>query len=360
MSYLNQKSFQFWTLIAVAALVFILLFKGIMLPFVIGIVIAYLLNPFVEKLERRNIPRWLSSIVILGVFFIVAIIGLLIAVPVLIREMVAFIKMTPDLFRSFQIWLETAVPFIDFPQWDDPKDALDKALASDKLGGALDVGKNFLGNILQGAMGVIGFLSLLVLTPIVAFYLMIDWPRVINNVRSLIPQKSMPRATAIFRDIDKSLSGFIRGQLTVCFLLGGFYAIALSLLGLDYGFFVGIAAGVLSIIPYVGSAFGLVASVGLAFYQFGGWAYPAMALAIFAVGQLVEGNYLTPKLVGGSVGLHPLWVIFVLMAGGALLGLLGMIIAVPVAAVIGVLLRYAIADYKNSSYYKPRVTTKKK
>lgn len=357
MSYLNQKPFQFWIFIAILTLAFIWLFKGIMLPFVVGMVVAYLLNPVVEKMEGRRIPRWLSALVILGVFFLTVIIGLLLAVPLLIREMADFIRMLPDIFRTFQDWLASTVTFIDIPRSVDvdPQEAVDKALASDQLGGVLEASKNFLGNILQGGMAVISFLTFLILVPIVAFYLMIDWPRLVRYVQSLIPETSMPRARVIFRDIDSSLSGFIRGQLTVCFLLGGFYAIALALIGLDYGFFVGIASGILSIIPYVGSTFGLVASVGLAFYQFGGWTYPLIALAIFVVGQLVEGNYLTPKLVGGNVGLHPLWVIFVLLAGGALLGLLGMIIAVPVAAIIAVLLRYVIADYKASSYYKARI-----
>ena len=168
----------------------------------------------------------------------------------------------------------------------------------------------------------------------------------------MVPEKNKSTVQNILGDIDASLSGFIRGQLSVCFLLGLFYAIGLSLMGLQYGFFIGVAAGVLSIIPYVGSMFGLIAAVGMAFYQFGGWEYPLVALIIFTIGQLVEGNYLTPKLVGDSVGLHPIWVIFVLMAGGALLGLLGMMIAVPVAAIIAVLLRHGIQFYKQSSYYK--------
>jgi len=156
----------------------------------------------------------------------------------------------------------------------------------------------------------------------------------------------------ILSDIDASLAGFIRGQLIVCMLLGLFYAVALSFMGLQYGFFIGIASGLLSIIPYVGSMFGLVASVGMAFYQFGGWEYPAVALGIFILGQLVEGNYLTPKLVGDSVGLHPLWIIFALMAGGMLLGLMGMVVAIPVAAILAVLIRYGVAEYKDTSYYK--------
>lgn len=352
MSYINQKPFQFWLFISLLFLAFIWLFKGIMMPFVVGIAIAYLLNPVVESMERRKFPRWLSSLMLLSVFFVTLLVGLLIAVPVLIREMVDFIQLLPTLFAKAQTWIADTLPMIDMPANMDDVKNMDTTALSEKMGGILSVSKGILGNILQGGLAVIGFISFLVLVPIVSFYLMVDWPRLVSKINDLVPNQNKKRIHTIFTDIDKSLSGFIRGQLTVCFLLGGFYAIALSLIGLEYGFFIGVAAGVLSLIPYIGSLFGLVASVGMAFYQFGGWEYPAIALAIFIVGQLVEGNYLTPKLVGGSVGLHPLWVIFVLMAGGALLGLLGMMIAVPVAAVIGVLVRHAIINYKDSSYYK--------
>jgi predicted PurR-regulated permease PerM len=352
MSYLQEKSFQFWVFIGIAFIAFLYLFNGILAPFVVGFAVAYLLNPIVQNMANKKIPRWLSAIVILGFFFIAVILGLLLAIPLLVREMIDFIKLLPVAFANGQEWVETTFPMIEIPQNVDDLKNMDTSNLSDNLSPFLQAGKNILGNVFASGMAVIGFLSFIVLMPIVAFYLLIDWSRLSNKVDDLVPTKNQSKIKNILGDIDKSLAGFIRGQLMVCLILGGFYAIALSLMGLQYGFFVGIASGVLSIIPFVGSAFGLIASVGLAFYQFGGWEYPAIALGIFVVGQVVEGNYLTPKLVGESVGLHPLWVIFALMAGGMILGLTGMIIAVPVAAIIAILIRYAIIDYKDSAYYK--------
>jgi predicted PurR-regulated permease PerM len=352
MSYIQEKSFQFWGFVIVGIIGFLWLFNPILAPFIVGFVVAYLLSPLVSKLEKKSIPRWLSALVILSLFFIFVILGLLIAIPVLLREAVEFIKLLPTAFAWGQNWVNETLPMIEIPSsFEDVKD-MDTTAISDKMGSVFEFGKNILGNIFAGGLAVIGFISFIALMPIVAFYLLIDWARLGEKINSLMPEKNAQNIKSILHDIDTSLAGFIRGQLTVCFLLGAFYAIALSLLGLQYGFFVGVAAGVLSIIPYVGSMFGLVASVGLAFYQFGGWEYPLAALAIFIVGQLVEGNYLTPKLVGESVGLHPLWVIFALMAGGTLLGLMGMIIAVPVAAIIAILVRHATARYRQSSYYK--------
>lgn len=352
MSYLQEKSFQFWGLFAIAVIGFIWLFQPILAPFIVGFAVAYLLNPIVAKLETKKIPRWLSALFILGLFFVIIITGLLLAVPVLIREMVDFVKLTPTLFISAQDWFATKFPTVEIPQSFDDVKELDTAFISEKLGSVFEFSKNIVGNIFKSGMAIIGFVSFLVLMPIVAFYLLIDWSRVTDKIKSLLPKKNAKKISAMLGDIDASLAGFIRGQLIVCFLLGAFYAIGLSVMGLQYGFFIGAASGLLSIVPYVGSIFGLVASVGMAFYQFGGWEYPLITLGIFIAGQLVEGNYLTPKLVGDSVGLHPLWIIFALMAGGTLMGLMGMVIAIPVAAIIAVLVRYGIAEYKTTSYYK--------
>lgn len=354
MSFLNQKNFQFWTFVGLLLIAFIWTFQSILTPFIVGIAVAYLLNPVVEKLSGYRLPRWLSALIILAIFFITLLIAFILAIPILVREMIDFVQLLPSLLSHGQEWVVRQAHAFDIaiPQtWDDVKQ-LDTALISEKSGDILQAVKSITGKLLKGGAAVIGLISFFVLMPIVAFYLMIDWPRLTSKVHDLLPRKNKKRIETIMSDIDHSLSGFIRGQLTVCLLLGLFYAIALSLLGLQYGFFIGVAAGFLSIIPYVGSIFGLIASVGMAFYQFGGWEYPLGAFIIFVIGQLVEGNYLTPKLVGESVGLHPIWVIFVLMAGGALMGLLGMMIAVPVAAVIAVLIRHAIAEYKDSSYYK--------
>lgn len=352
MSYLQEKSFQFWGIVAFCLVAFLWLFNPILAPFVVGFVVAYLLNPLVAKLQGRGVPRWISALVILLTFFVILLLAVLISVPVLLREMIDFVGLLPVAVSWSKELLNQYLPVFDDAQswWDTGQ--FDMSVVSGKIGSVLNFGKNIVGNVIGGGLAIIGFVSFVVLMPIVAFYLMIDWNRLGEKVNDLLPRKNAGGIKAILLDIDSSLAGFIRGQLAVCALLGGFYAIALSLMGLQYGFFVGVASGVLSIIPYVGSIFGLVASVGLAFYQFGGWEYPLIAFAIFVVGQLVEGNYLTPKLVGESVGLHPLWVMFALMAGGLLLGMLGMVIAVPVAAIIAVFIRHGIMNYKNSSYYK--------
>lgn len=352
MSYLQEKPFQFWGLFAVSVIVFFWLFQPILAPFIVGFAVAYLLNPIVAKLETKKIPRWFSALFILGLFFIVIIIGLLFAVPILVREMVEFVKLMPTVFVTAQEWFAEKFPMIEIPQSFDDVKNMDTAIISERLGSVFEFSKNIVGNIFKSGMAIIGFVTFLLLMPIVAFYLLIDWSRVTGKISSLLPKKNAQKIGNILSDIDASLAGFIRGQLIVCMLLGLFYAIALSFMGLQYGFFIGIASGFLSIIPYVGSMFGLVASVGMAFYQFGGWEYPAVALGIFIAGQLVEGNYLTPKLVGDSVGLHPLWIIFALMAGGMLLGLMGMVIAIPVAAILAVLIRYGVAEYKDTAYYK--------
>ena len=354
MSYLEEKSFQFWIFFFAAIVAFVWLFHPILAPFIVGFAVAYLLNPIVVKLQKKNIPRWLSSLVILGLFFIILIVALLLAIPVLVREMVDFIKLLPVAYRNGQEWVADTFPTIEIPRTLEDVREMDTDIVSERLGPVVEFSKNLLGNLFKSGIAIIGFISFMALMPIIAFYLLIDWSRLVDKIYSLMPKKNAGRIDTMLSEIDQSLAGFIRGQLTVCFILGTFYAIALTLLGLNYGFFVGVAAGVLTIIPYIGSIFGLVASVGLAFYQFGGWGYPLAAFIIFIAGQLVEGNYLTPKLVGNSIGLHPLWVIFALMAGGMLLGILGMIIAIPVAAILSVLIRHATDIYKKSAYYKGR------
>jgi predicted PurR-regulated permease PerM len=192
---------------------------------------------------------------------------------------------------------------------------------------------------------------LMVLTPIVAYFFMMEWPNLRAWVYDLIPRYSSGTVADLITQINTKISGFVRGQLMVCSVLGLFYAIALAIAGLNFGFLIGITAGILSIIPLVGSTIGLVISVGVAFFQTGGWMFPAIVAGIFFFGQFVEGNFLSPKLLGESVGMHPLWVIFAVMGGSALFGVVGMFLAVPVAASIGVILNFAVRKYKTSEYY---------
>ena len=194
---------------------------------------------------------------------------------------------------------------------------------------------------------------LFVVVPVVAFYLLYDWDRMIGTIDSLLPRDHAPIIRRLAGEIDETLASFIRGMGTVCLILGSYYAVALMLVGLQFGLVVGAVAGIITFIPYVGALFGGALAIGLALFQFwGDWLSIALVAGIFVIGQVVEGNFLTPKLVGHSVGLHPVWLIFALSVFGALFGFVGMLVAVPLAAAFGVLARFATEQYRHSRLYR--------
>ena len=226
-----------------------------------------------------------------------------------------------------------------------------KAMLKENMTSGLQFGGRLLKGLINNGFALINLISLLLVTPVVAFYMLRDWDKFVEKVDALLPRKSKKTIREQFRQIDRALSGFIRGQFSVCVILGTYYSIGLKLVGLELGILVGFLAGLISFIPYVGSISGFVVSVVLALAQFNDYTKVLEVIAVFVIGQFVEGNFLTPKLVGDNVGLHPVWVMFALLAGGVLLGFLGLMIAVPVAAIIGVLTRYAINNYKKSNLY---------
>jgi predicted PurR-regulated permease PerM len=195
-------------------------------------------------------------------------------------------------------------------------------------------------------------ISLVVITPLVSFYLLRDWDRIVERIDAYLPRGSAPAIHDQFGKIDRTLAGFIRGQATVCLILGAFYAVGLSLVGLEFGLLIGLGTGLISFIPYFGMMVGLAVGISVALAQFSGLGSVALVAAVFAVGQVAEGNFLTPKLVGDRVGLHPVWVIFALLAGGTLFGFTGILLAVPAAAVIGVLVRFTLESYRDSRLYE--------
>lgn len=211
-----------------------------------------------------------------------------------------------------------------------------------------------MGGLWSGGLAVFNALSLVVIMPVVAFYLLRDWDRIVAHVDSLLPRDAADTVREQVREIDDRLSGFVRGQASVCLVLGTWYAVGLTIVGLDFGVLVGVGAGLISFVPYLGTALGLIAGLGLAIAQFDSWLPIGLVAAVFATGQILEGYVLTPRLVGERVGLHPVWVLFALMAGGALLGFTGVLLAVPAAAVIGVLVRFAIGRYLQSPLYRSR------
>ena len=278
-------------------------------------------------------------------------------IAVLLILIPAFVDQARDLVEQAPVYADAMRNFIEtrYPELLASDSALSVGLETMK-GRAQEWSVAALKSAWTGGLAVIDFVTLLVVTPVVAFYLLMDWDRLTARVDGWIPRDHVDTVRALARDIDGVLAGFVRGQLTVCVILGGFYATALMLLGLQFGLLIGLFAGLISFIPFIGSILGGALSIGVALFQF--WGDPIWILAVaavFLIGQAVEGNYLTPKLVGGSVGLHPVALMFALSAFGSLLGFTGLLIAVPLAACIGVLGRFALDHYMEGRLYQGHV-----
>jgi predicted PurR-regulated permease PerM len=352
-----KTQMMFWSAAILLFTAFVWMFKSILTPFVLGIVIAYLLNPLVKRFSTKGIKRTTSTVIILSLFFIVLTTIIALVAPIVAKESAELIKQMPTYMEKFFALIQPYTTWFQERFGDGyVEDA--KTFLKDNVSKILGVSGSVASKLAAGGQAVVGMATTFVLTPLVAFYMMKEWPAITDWVEDLIPRENEKMVQDLIKQIDIKLSGFIRGQLTVAFLLGLIYAVALSIAGLNYGFLIGITAGFLSIIPMVGSTVGLLVSVAVAWFQAGEINYVFIIAAIFVVGQIVEGNILSPKLLGDSVGLHPLWILFALMAGGSLFGILGMLLAVPVAAVIGVLASFAILQYKNSPLYRERTTKK--
>ncbi len=349
----------FWALLALSVLGAIVLFKNILLPFVIGAIIAYLLNPVVQMLGQKGLRRWVAALVILGAFFLFFALVIAVAAPLIFRELSDFIDHVPQYTSHIMTAVQSRLNVLEQKFGYNFVDKLQTSIEGD-VGKTLQMSQKVMGSVAAGLMmggsAIVGFVTTVLLIPIVAYFMMKDWPRIVGFVHNLIPKAHKSTINGLLDQIDRKISGFIRGQLSVCLILGTMYAIALSFAGLQYGALIGIGTGLLSIIPYVGSTIGLISSLGVAALQSGGdFTYVGIIAVIFFTGQFIEGNFIAPKLIGDSVGLHPLWIIFALMAGGSLIGLVGMLMAIPVAAIVSVLLGFAIQQYKNSSFYKKPV-----
>ena len=346
-----QRQVAFWIGALVALIVALWLLSPILLPFIAGIVLAYFLDPLADALERMGLPRLAATLVILLFSVLVLVTGLVLVVPVLSDQIGKFASDLPGLLQALSGRFNELAP-----QW--LKELLAKSetniqgslseLATRAAGWIVTL----LSSILSGGMALVNLLSLLVITPIVAFYLLIDWDHIVAKVDGWLPREHVETVRGIARDIDTAMAGFIRGQGTLCLLLGAFYAIALSFAGLKFGLAIGLVTGLLSFIPYAGAITGGVLAIGVALVQF----WPDfggifLVAGIFVAGQFIEGNFLSPKLVGQSVGLHPVWLMFALFAFGYIFGFVGLLLAVPMAAAAGVLVRFAMRQYLASRLY---------
>lgn len=339
----------FWVA-ALAIFVFLLwLLHEILLPFVAGMALAYLLDPVARRLQRAGVNRLIATLWIVGLFVIVLLLLFILFVPILGGQLTAFIENLPGYIERLQAlvtdpsrsWLRQVVG-------EGVRDADVSDLV--KQGAAWIA--TFMRSLWSGGQALVSIFSLLIVTPVVAFYLLYDWDRMIATVDGWVPRQNRDTVRALAREMNAAIAGFVRGQTAVCLILGSFYAVALSLTGLSFGLLIGLVSGLLTFIPYVGSMTGLVVSVGVAVAQFWPAWTPILTVAgIFFAGQILEGYVLAPKLVGESVGLHPVWLMFALFAFAYLFGFVGMLLAVPLAAAFGVLLRFALRQYRASVLY---------
>jgi predicted PurR-regulated permease PerM len=339
----------FWISIFVATLVLIWLLHDVMAPFVTGMAVAYLLNPAVTALTQR-MPRGLATIIVLIGFALIVSSFFLIMSPLIAKQLTGFLENFPTYFeRSYQSvsnYVDTLMGRLRPEDVEKVREA-----AGGQVGTVLSGMKNVLGRLWSGGMALVDVITFIVITPVVAFYFSRDWPKIVKKVDNLLPRKHAKTVRAMMREFNVRLAGFVRGQLLVCLSLGAIYGTGLTVVGLNFGLAIGMIAGLLSFIPYIGSIVGFVASVSVAFIQYDDMQMPLVVMGIFFLGQFIEGNFLTPKLVGERVGLHAVWVIFALMAGGQLFGFTGLLLAVPIAAMIGVVMRHAIIWYQHSQFY---------
>jgi predicted PurR-regulated permease PerM len=341
-----QDQVKYWT-IASLGFGLVLWFLGdILLPFVTGAAIAYFLNPLVSRLTDRGMPRALAVTLLMSAMIGVVVVALLLIIPTVVGQIVGLTQTAPDVLRQVQAFVTA-----NFPTLAGFEETLKSSLVT--MGEAIrERGAALAQGLLRSLSSVLGAIVFLLVAPVVAFYLLLDWPRLLQTVDDLLPRQHAPTLRLLGRDVDAAIAGFVRGQITVCLILAAYYATALGFAGLQFGVAIGVMAGLVSFIPYIGAILGGALSVGLGLWQFwGDWAAIGLVVGIFAVGQVLEGNILVPRIVGNSVRLHPVWLLFAVSAFGALFGFTGMLIAVPVAAAIGVLVRFAIGQYMASRLY---------
>ena len=350
-----QNQIKAWVIMFVLFILFMWVFRGILLPFIAGMILAYLLDPVADLLEKIKFSRFWATLTIL-VTAVAFFIGLfLFIVPPLIQQLIGLIERLPGYIAQLQLFAtEYANKYA--PTIIERLGEERTAEIQEWFNGALNQGIGFLVEITtrvaQSGLTLINALGLMIVTPVVAFYLLLDWDKMVQRVDELLPRAHRDEVRYVFGEIDVAMAGFLRGQSSVVTILAIFYATALTLVDLNFGLAIGLAAGFFSFIPYVGFLVGFVLSIGVAIVQFWpDWFMVGVVFGIFMVGQFIEGNILYPKLVGRSIGVHAVWLMFALFAFAFLFGAVGVLLAVPLAAIAGVLGRYAVKRYLDSPLY---------
>jgi predicted PurR-regulated permease PerM len=346
-----ERNIVFWLAALVVFVALLWLLSPILLPFVLGMAIAYVLDPLAERLTRRGMSRLIAALVILLCFVVIFATLLVLIVPILAHQLSALIEDAPNYARRLQGLVS------------DPKYPWLKHVIGDNLAGAnqsvgdlLNRASGYLTGLLasvwERGQALISIFSLLVIAPVVAFYLICDWDGMVDALDRLIPLPQRDTVRGLFKEMDKAISAYVRGQSAVCLVLGSYYALGLTFAGLSYGVLIGVVSGLISFIPYVGSLTALVLSLAVATAQFfPDWSSILIVAGVVLLGQFLESNVLSPYLVGHSVGLHPVWLMFALIAFGYLFCFVGLLLAVPLAAAAAVLIRFAVRRYLASPLY---------
>ncbi len=346
-----RRQVIFWLVAFLVFIALLWLLSDVLLPFVAGLAIAYLLDPLVQRIQKVGVNRQLAALGLVAIVIVAFVVVVILLVPVIGEQLSSFIERLPGyvtrlqelVAKGNQTWLGK---LIDERLPDATKSV--SGLMSQAAGWLAA----FLKSLWSGGKALVSLMSLLIVTPIVAVYLLFDWDRMIASVDSWVPRAHRNTVRMLASQIDNAVSGFVRGQALVCLILGVIYVVGLLLIGVHFAFLIGLTAGILSFVPYVGTLAGLLLSVGVAAAQFWpDWTPVVLSLALFVAGQMLEGNVLQPYLVGKTIGLHPVWLMFALLAFGYLFGFVGLLVAVPVAASIGVLMRFALKQYLVSPIY---------
>ena len=341
-----------WLLIAAIAGWLLWLLAPILTPFVFAAMLGWLGDPLVDRLERRGWSRLLGVVLVFCAMTLLVIVALVLLVPMIERQIVTLVESLPR-YRDWFIgtvlpWLEDKTGF-ELLAWFDPGTIFQ--LIREHWERAGGIAANVIGYVSRSGFLLIAWIANVVLIPVLTFYFLRDWDLLVERIAALVPRDHIATVRRLARESDSVLGAFLRGQFAVMLTLGVLYAVGLWAVGLDLGLLIGFIAGLVSFVPYLGPATGVVLGVIAALVQFGDWQHVALVLGVFGIGQLIESYWLTPKLVGDKIGLHPVAVIFAIMAGGQLFGFLGVLLALPVAAVANVLLRYAHERYRHSSLY---------
>ncbi len=338
----------FWVTTFLVLCVLLWLLSEVLLPFIAGIALAYVQAPLADRLERLGLNRTLASLLIVTVVVLALLAVALLVVPILVQQALALTTDLPAyLARVRELLTDPNNPWLNWIGGDDTGKTFSEFI---RHAAAWMVA--FAASLWAGGKALVSFASILIIMPIVTFYLINDWRGMLEVLDGWVPLRHRETVRELAREIDRAISGFLRGQLAICFFLGLYYAVALILVGLKFGLLIGLISGLMTFVPYVGSLTGLLIATSVAIAQFWpDWTWIGIVVGIFLLGQFVEGNIIAPKLVGDRVGLHPVWVIFAMFAFGYLFGFVGLLVAVPVAAAIAVLFRFGLRQYLASPLY---------